>query len=106
MQLSSRAGVTYPADNLRTGTSLHLACGAIACCSQVRARASTLLLGVQMGQLPDAKFLRGFATATAHRLSALGAHGILDEAPFEHICTCVGRAAVQLSIKQDVLFTK
>ena len=41
--------------------------------AQVRGRPGTLLLGVQMGQLPDAKFLRGFAAATARQLSHTGA---------------------------------
>ena len=41
---------------------------------QVRGRAATLLLGAQMGQLPDASFLQGFAAATARRLSVLGTH--------------------------------
>ena len=40
---------------------------------QVRGRAASLLLGVQMGQLPDAGFLQGFAAAIARRLSSLGA---------------------------------
>ena len=40
--------------------------------AQVRSQQGTLLLGVQMGQLPDAKFLHGFAAATARRLSRTG----------------------------------
>ena len=40
----------------------------------MRGTAATLLLGVQMGQLPDASFLQGLAAATAHRLTILGAH--------------------------------